>query len=95
VYKDAVPDLGDGGTSEETPIETARRVFTSFVKLYALADKLQDLQSANLVIDAIIRYSDESQCAPTDMIVPLVYDLTPPGSRLRGLVVNYYLYAEA
>lgn len=67
-------------------------LFTLLGKLYALADELQDSRSANLVIDKIIRWSDDYGWEPTGSVAELVYSITPEGSPLRKLFVQIFTH---
>lgn len=82
VYKDRVPLV--------TMNKDAN--FTRLVKLYILADKVGDLRTSNMVIDEIIRHSDATQAIPSESVLALVYDCTPPKSPLRKLMVDYWTH---
>lgn len=90
VYKDAIPDLQL--KPEDGPEQLANETFTALIKLYALADKLQDLASANLAIDEISRFSEIEDVVPSKPALDLAYATTPPGSTLRRLLVDLYFY---
>jgi hypothetical protein len=49
-----------------------------------LADKLIDIHTANLVIDAMIAHIDVSEI-PDSIFINIVYKCTPSGSPLRAL----------
>jgi hypothetical protein len=66
--------------------------FKVLIKLYILADKLEDLESVNVILDSIIRFSDESNEIPNDHLKKDVYNLTPPSSPLRTLLRDLMIY---
>jgi hypothetical protein len=61
------------------------------VMLYLLADKLNDTATANLVVDDMIRASEELRVTPCERDVALVYESTVAGSHLRKLCRDYYV----
>lgn len=61
-------------------------------ELYFLADKLMDPTSANLAIDEMIRFAQESHFYPSLNIVRLIYKSTPRGSPLRKLVRDWHIH---
>lgn len=65
--------------------------FQALVRLYILSDKLQDLATANIAIDEIIRFSDITQALPANDFSH-VYGNTPPNSPLRVLLRDYFVY---
>jgi hypothetical protein len=62
------------------------------VKTYLQADKLQDCETANLIIDEIIRFSEATQRNPTYEVVSLVYGNTVHGHPLRKLMRDYFVH---
>jgi hypothetical protein len=65
---------------------------TSLVGLYVLADKLDDLTTANLVIDRLVSLSDETDLLLSSPAVNLVYSSTTSGSPLRALIRDQFVY---
>jgi hypothetical protein len=59
--------------------------------LYLLADKFNDATTANLVMDEIIRMSEQLQYVPCSTWVTLAYGSTVAGSPLRKLCRDYYI----
>jgi len=64
----------------------------ALVRLYQLADKLQDPVTANMVIDEIIRRSDVLEHVPRFTTISLVYSYTPANSPLRRLMCDCWVY---
>jgi hypothetical protein len=62
------------------------------VRLYLLADKLNDIITTNLVMDEIIRLSDELLRVPCSKFVTLAYTSTVVGSPLRKVCRDYYVH---
>ena len=66
-------------------------VFNALIRVYLLADKLQDPSAANMVIDEIIRFSDVADVVPDSHFWD-VYSRTPRNSPLRILMRDYWMY---
>ena len=64
----------------------------ALIRLYLFAEKLQDLTTANMVIDEIMRFSDIAEWVPDSSNFRDVYDNTTPQSTLRRLMRDYWLY---
>lgn len=64
----------------------------AFVKLYLLADKLQDLTTANMVIDELVRFVAKTTEVPKQALTSLAYDSTVSSSPLRALLRDYWVY---
>lgn len=63
------------------------------VRLYVLADKLEDLKSANMIMDRLLDFNNESVVLiPLDTITSWVYEHTPSRSRLRTLLRDICIY---
>ncbi|KAK3632612.1 hypothetical protein LTR56_016220 [Elasticomyces elasticus] len=62
------------------------------IDIYILADKLQDPASMNITINAIIRSSDEKNFIPGRVNISHAWKRTAPGSKLRKLLVDYYVH---
>lgn len=62
------------------------------VPLYLLADKLNDLTTANLTMDEILRLSDESRYILNKSSVRLAYDFTTAGNPLHTICRDYYVH---
>ena len=66
--------------------------FVRLIRLYLLADKLGDLKASNKTIDKIIKFSDRNASAPEYATVAMVMAATPENSRLRRLMVDFYVF---
>jgi len=86
VYRDSVPEVPERDPTEDVTI---------LIKLYILADRLQDLESANMIMDALVRCSDYHDDVPKAEICTLAYETTPPGSPLRKLMVVWRVHDVA
>ena len=64
----------------------------SLTDLYLLADKLQDLQTANLVMDELLRFNAESDECFSHEVISHVYDSTAHGHPLRRLMRDNCVY---
>jgi hypothetical protein len=62
------------------------------IKLYVLADKLIDLDTANLVMDELIAHVDACKIPPDIDYINIVYQCTPTGSPLRALFCDLYIH---
>lgn len=65
--------------------------FRTLIQIYLLADKLQDLTTANMAIDEIINFSDTVWIVPYDEFSH-IYSHTPPNSPLRAIVRDHCVY---
>ena len=83
MYRDSVPEVPERDPTEDVTI---------LIKLYILADRLQDLESANMIMDALVRCSDYHDDVPKAEICTLAYETTPPGSPLRKLMVDWWAH---
>jgi hypothetical protein len=79
-------------TAEVDRTEPADAGFEALIRVYLLADKLQDLDTTNVVIDEIMRFSDTAKRVPCSSNYHLVYDNTTPHSRLRVLMRDFWMY---
>lgn len=66
--------------------------FGVLVELYLLADRLQDVQTANAVIDEIVRFGGREQENPNSPIVFLIYAATVHGNPLRKWARDTQVY---
>lgn len=57
--------------------------FRVLVEIYLLADRLQDVQTTNLVIDEIVRFGSQEMENPDAPVISLIYDATVHGNPLR------------
>lgn len=80
VYRNEPPEVGYSGSLEH------------FVDVYILADRLGDLQSANIAIDKLIGISDEAGTVPSAILVSRAWEGTPPNSPLRRLLIDYIVH---
>lgn len=62
------------------------------IDLYLLADRLQDMKTANLVMDELIRFSTKGNQALTGDIIRRAYDSTIHGNPLRRYVRDVHVY---
>lgn len=60
--------------------------YEALIRLYLLADKLQDLATANMVMDELIRFVSETDEVPKHLAVSLAYGSTTNTSILRALL---------
>jgi hypothetical protein len=80
------------GTGLDTVGDAVSSHFSVLVKLYVLADKLQDPKSANLIMDGIVEFCKDCNAIPTHGLKKGIYELTPPGSPLRTLIRDLMIY---
>jgi hypothetical protein len=66
--------------------------FQMLVELYLLTDRLQDVKTANVVIDEIVRFSCQEMENPGDRVIHLVYEATVHGNPLRKWVRDTQTY---
>ena len=57
--------------------------FHVLVNVYLLADRLQDIQTANAVIDEIVRFGRKEEENPNSPVIFLIYGATVHGNPLR------------
>jgi hypothetical protein len=88
VYLGDVTPLSDGDVNNRVVHDR----FDSLIALWVLADKLGDLEAANLTIDTIVSYSDEVNLIPGAKNVSLVYRTTVNSSPLRTLMRDLYIH---
>lgn len=63
----------------------------TLLKLYLLADRLQDLQTANTVVDELARFCTQAKLAPSAAEIRLAYESTLRSSRLRKYLRDSYV----
>lgn len=68
--------------------------FRALVRLSLLADKLQDLTTANMTIDEVICFSDVTQIVPSRQYSD-AYRCTARNNPMRFLMRDYYLYEQS
>ena len=66
--------------------------FTSLARVYILAEKLGDLQSANEIVDEIIRFSEDENNVPDSSCVTIIMAQTTRTSPLRQLMIDIYAH---
>jgi hypothetical protein len=66
--------------------------FHMLTRLYVFADKLEDLMSANMIMDCILDFNNESNFFPALHTITWVWEHTPANSPLRRLVRDIYVY---
>lgn len=69
----------------------------AMMKLYVLAEKLQDMETKNATVNATIGYLSEmrntaSMKRPDTTCFHIIYEVTPVKSPMRRLMVDYYAY---
>jgi hypothetical protein len=62
-------------------------------KIWVQPDRLQDVVTANSVIDELTRFSYCKGYNPDDEVINLIYESTVHGSPLRKLMRDFYLYS--
>lgn len=88
------PPSRDNGDAESVK-KVANEKFLCLTRLYVLADRFQDLQTANAIIDQIVVCSEESSQIPGFDPVTFAYGATTPRSPLRSLFRDYWVYEAA
>jgi hypothetical protein len=84
------------GQEEPTAYENAcSDHLLCLAKIYVQADKLQDLGTANLLIDELVRFGEAKGYNPDDEAVNFVYQSTVHGSPLRKLMRDLYMYSTS
>jgi hypothetical protein len=76
----------------EVPSDQVTNGFEALLKVYILAETMQDLITANLVIDEFVRFGNIARCAPGPETVLLAYACTTTNSPLRLLMRDYRVY---
>ncbi|KAK6433838.1 hypothetical protein LTR95_009989, partial [Oleoguttula sp. CCFEE 5521] len=86
-------DDDDGPTWMPTePFVCTRTDFGSLIRIYVLADKLGDLATANIVMDAIVEYASAAMANFDDQDIRSIYEATAGVSNpLRKLCVYQYV----
>lgn len=79
-------------TEPDFPEVVDEYYFGGLIALYLQADKLNDVTTTNLVIDEIMRVSEELLRLPCPYEVAWVYTSTVGESSLRKLCRDYYVY---
>jgi hypothetical protein len=69
-----------------------QQCFLMLAEVYPLADRLQDLETADLIIDEFKRIFDTEMVTPEVQISRLVYESTVHGHPFRRLIRDYYIY---
>ena len=80
LYRSSVPPPGGNG------------LYNDLARIYILADELGDLQSANMVMDELIKSCEKDSKCPGPSCVNLIIKSTPDNSPLRRLIVDYYTH---
>lgn len=68
--------------------------FGALIRLYLLADKLQDLPTTNIVIDEIFQFSVWIGAVPSCAQISIAYSSTVEGCPLRALIRNLWVCAS-
>jgi hypothetical protein len=66
-----------------------QQCFLMLAEVYLLADRLQDLGTADLLIDEFKRFANAEHVTPEARITRLVYDSTIHGHPFRKLIRDY------
>jgi hypothetical protein len=66
--------------------------YEAMIRLYLLADKLQDLVTANMIMDELILFSSGAGGNPKHLAVSLAYSSTTNTSPLRKLLRDYWVH---
>ena len=64
----------------------------ALIKVYLLADKLQDLATANMIMDKLIKFVAQTGEIPKHGPTSLAYNSTADSSPLRALLRDYWVY---
>ncbi|KAF2766627.1 hypothetical protein EJ03DRAFT_384517 [Teratosphaeria nubilosa] len=83
VFSDYLQLIYQNRVAREIPI-----LLDKYIKLYCMADKLGDLDSANVVMDKMMFFTKET---PTESAVKLAYEGTVDRSPMRRIMVHTYL----
>ena len=89
-FKDGKPKA-----RSSTALKLGNDHYGTLFKLYILADKLEDLKSANLVMNEILRFGDEFGRFLCPPLMKLIYDSTPANSPLRAIARDTIVYELA
>ncbi|KZM25010.1 hypothetical protein ST47_g3850 [Ascochyta rabiei] len=97
LYTNQIAVIPDSSSREATIADrqNARAIQNTLAMLYILVEKLQDIDSKDKTIAAMVasmheKRSDGGMYSPGHMIVQTVYNGTPPGCLLRKLIVDLY-----
>lgn len=83
----------ESGLAQETEYSGSdTEQFDLLIKVYILADKLQDPSTANAVIDEIVDFGEETRQMPSVQAINLTYRSTVHGHSLRRLLRDCYVY---
>lgn len=83
----------DKALEENTQLDVqAYGQMDALVKLYLIADKLQDLTTVNIAIDEIVRFSHSTQRNPYHSTIRIAYEATTHGSPLRRLIRDFFVF---
>ena len=72
--------------------ELADLHYEALVRLYVLADTLQDVVTCNMVADSIEQFFDITKVHPGKVPIAAVYESTVEGNSLRKLMRNLWFY---
>ncbi|KAK5701905.1 hypothetical protein LTR97_004723 [Elasticomyces elasticus] len=82
--------VGDLAFGSET-VRASAGELEGALDFYIFANKMEDVKATNDAIDAIIKWSDNKHVIPPLKHVGYAYERTLDGSRLRRLLVDYYI----
>lgn len=69
-------------------------LFEKLIRFYLLAERLQDCETANLIIGKIIRISYDAKLLPTQAPISFAYESLAEGNRLRKLLRDLWIYGS-
>jgi len=79
---------------EAAKIKLSAEGCEALINLYLLADKLQDLTTANMVIDELMRFVSITGRIPTHAATRFTYNSTASSNLLRMLLRDYWIYCS-
>ena len=92
IYQGQLPENMNEQCAPAACDDDNEKALQGMVQMYHLSDKLGDLKTANIVIDALRKYCLQAKIVPPSTIVRLVYTSTPNNSPLRRLMCDYYVH---
>ena len=74
--------------------------YCRMAKLYVLGDRLMDITTKNVAIDALIQTAKEPTAngksyAPGNMCIRIIYEGTQQNSLVRQLMIDFYVYGAS
>jgi hypothetical protein len=95
LYTDQISPVPASQPGDLDPVTTATNEHVRYVNLYILADKLQDVETQNKALAALLTASleirsDQRRYIPGIPAIPKAYAYTTPGSMLRKMIVDIW-----